>query len=235
MIKKLDKWCDMDWIIFICVTGVVTAVLAAVFWDKMPLGAQGAVFVAVIMPFHVLEEWKFPGGLHYFYNILLGSREGEKQELDRYPMSRLTDMVTNVGLQWIPLVYLVLCFFTNLSNATALCMMLLSFIEVLAHTGAGTLTYFWLKKDGKKTIYHPGFATSWMLFLPAGIYLLTHLEHVTANDWLWCGILFVIMMLICIPLTETPLKKWVIKQDKGMFAFADAKYYNKFPNFGKKK
>ncbi|MCD7998327.1 MAG: hypothetical protein LUH21_13970 [Clostridiales bacterium] len=45
MIKKLDKWCDIDWIIFLCVT--------------------------VIMPFHVLEEWKFPGGLHYFYNILL--------------------------------------------------------------------------------------------------------------------------------------------------------------------
>ena len=43
------------------------------------------------------------------------------------------------------------------------------------------------------------------------------------------------MMLICIPLTETPLKKWVIKQDQGMFAFADAKYYKKYPNFGKKK
>lgn len=233
MVRKLDKWCDTDWILFICVTGVITAVLAAIFWDKMPLGAQGAVFAAIIMPFHVLEEWKFPGGLHYFYNVLLGPKEGER-ELDRYPMSRLTDMITNVGLQWIPLVYLVLCFFTNLSTATALCIMLLSFIEVIAHTGAGILTYVWLKKDGKKTIYHPGFATSWMLFLPAGVYLLTHLENVTGNDWLWCGILFVIMMLICIPLTETPLKKWVIKQEKGAFAFVNAKYYQKFPSFGKK-
>lgn len=235
MIKKLDKWCDIDWILFICVTGVITAATAAIFWDKMPLGAQGAVFVAIIMPFHVLEEWKFPGGLHYFYNVLLGPKEAGKQQLDRFPMSRITDMITNVGLQWIPLIYLIFCFFTNLSNAAALCMMLLCFIEVLAHTGAGTLTYIWLKKDGKKTIYHPGFATSWMLFLPSGIYLLAHLQNVTANDWLWCIILFVIMMLICIPLTETPLKKWVIKQDQGMFAFADAKYYKKYPNFGKKK
>ncbi len=234
MVKKLNKWCDIDWIIFICVTGVVTAVLAAAFWDKLPLGAQGAAFVAIIMPFHVLEEWKFPGGLHYFYNVLLGPKEKSKRQLDRYPMSRLTDMITNVGLQWIPLAYLVLCFFTELSNATALCMMLLSFIEVFAHTGAGTLTYFWLKKDGKKTIYHPGLATSWMLFLPAGVYLLSHLENITASDWMWCAILFIIMMLICIPLTETPLKKWVIKQDKGMFAFADAKYYKKYPNLEKK-
>ncbi len=234
MIKKLDKWCDIIWIMFLCATGIVTTVTAAVFWDSMPLGAQGAVFVAMIMPFHVLEEWKFPGGLHYFYNVVFAPKDKSKQQLDRYPMSRLTDMITNVGLQWIPLVYLVLCYFTDLSNAVALCMMMLCFIEVLAHTGAGILTYNWLKADGKKTIYHPGFATSWMLFLPSGVYLLAHLESITANDWLWCGILFVIMMLICIPLTETPLKKWVVKQKKGMFAFEDAKYYKKYPNFGKK-
>ena len=87
MVRKLDKWCDIDWIIFICVTGVITAVCAALFWDNMPLGAQGAVFAAVIMPFHVLEEWKFPGGLHHFYNTLLGPKEKNRQDLSRYPMS----------------------------------------------------------------------------------------------------------------------------------------------------
>lgn len=228
MVKKLDKWCDIDWIIFLCVTGVITAVCAAVFWDKMPLGAQGAMFAAVIMPFHVLEEWKFPGGLHHFYNTLLGPKDENKRDLSRYPMSRLTDMVTNVGLQWIPLVYLLLSCVTGLSNATALCMMLFCFIEVVAHTSAGFLTLHWFRKDGKKTIYNPGLATSYMMFLPGGVYLAVRLDHITAGDWLWCAILFVIMMLICIPLTETPLKKWVIKQEKGRFAFADPKYYSKF-------
>ncbi|MCC8106667.1 MAG: hypothetical protein LIO99_11825 [Clostridiales bacterium] len=47
-------------------------------------------------------------------------------------------------------------------------------------------------------------------------------------------ILFVIMMMNCIVLTETPLKKWVAKQEKGAFAFADAKYYEKYPSFWKK-
>jgi len=155
MKTKLDKWCDIDWIIFICITGVVAAVAAAIFWEDMPLGAKGGIFAAVIMPFHVLEEWKFPGGLHHFYNVILGPKDGEKRQLDRYPMSRLTDMITNIGLQWIPLVYLVICFFTDLSNAAALCIMFLCFIEVLAHTSAGIFTYFLLRKDGKKTIYHP--------------------------------------------------------------------------------
>ncbi len=229
MVKKLDHWCDINWIIFICVTGVITSVAAAIFWDQMPLGAKGAVFAAVIMPFHVLEEWKFPGGLHYFYNTLLGPKEKDQQDLSRYPMSRLTDMVTNIGLQWIPLIYLGLTLLIRgLDNATALCMMLFCFIEVLAHTGAGFLTLHWYRDKGKRTIYDPGFGTAYMMFLPAGIYLAVHVKGVTGSDWLKCVILFFIMMLICIPLTETPLKRWVRKQEKGMFAFADAKYYRKF-------
>lgn len=75
MVRKLDKWYGIDWIIFICVTGVITAVCAALFWDNMPLGAQGTVFAAVIMPFHVLEEWKFPGGLHHFKTRCLAQKK----------------------------------------------------------------------------------------------------------------------------------------------------------------
>lgn len=96
MIKKLDKWCDTDWIIFRYVTGTVVSCFAAVFWDELPLGALAGIFSAAIMPFHVIEEWKCPGGLHYFYNVLL---DRKRRDLSRYPMSRLTDMITNVGLQ----------------------------------------------------------------------------------------------------------------------------------------
>jgi len=230
MVKKLDKWCDNQWIVFLCVTGVVTGVLAALFWNDLPLGAQGSIFVALIMPFHVLEEWKFPGGLHCFYNNVVFTSKTITDQRDRYPMSRLTDMITNVGLQWIPLVYIIFVFSTDLGNAVALCMMLLSFIEVLAHTGAGFLVLQLYKKRGKKTLYSPGAATSYMMFLPAGVYIAAHIENVTAGDWLWSVILLAIMMLICVPLTETPLKKWVAKQDKAVFAFEDNKYYERFIN-----
>ena len=231
MIKKLDKWCDTNWIIFLCVTGTIAITLAAAFWDEIPLGTKAGVFAAIIMPFHVMEEWKCPGGLHYFYNTVFASKSKTKHDLHRYPMSRLTDMVTNVGLQWIPLIYGALCFVTELSNAAALCMIVLCVCEVLAHTGGGILTYVWYRDKGKKTIYHTGFATSYMMFLPMGVYLITQIETVTANDWKWCAILFVIMMLICIPLSETPLKKWVLKQEEGMFAFEDHKYYERFVDY----
>ena len=191
LVKKLDKWCDNQWIVFLCVTATVVAVLAkaAVFWDVMPLGSKAGVFVAFIMAFHVLEEWKFPGGLHWFYNTSVFRPKDESlYDPTRYPMSRLTDMVTNVGLQWIPLVYAALCFFLPLSNAVALCGILLCVMELFAHTAGGVATYLWYRDKGKKTIYHTGLATSLMMFLPAAAYLIAHIAGVTQpiGCGVWC-------------------------------------------------
>ena len=231
-VERLDRWCDNQWIVFLCVTATVVAVLTAIFWAAMPLGSKAGAFVAFIMAFHVLEEWKFPGVLHYFYNTSIFRPKDESlYDPTRYPMSRLTDMITNVGLQWIPLVYGVLCFFLPLSNAVALCMILLCIMELVAHTAGGIATYRWYKDQGKKTIYHTGLATSLMMFLPACAFLIAHIENVTAIDWVWALVLFAAMCTICVPLTETPLKKWVRKQEPNMFAFEDAKYYMRYGGY----
>lgn len=231
-IDRLDRWCDNQWIVFLCATATVVAVLTAIFWNTMPLGAKAGAFVAFIMAFHVLEEWRFPGGLHYFYNTSVFRPKDERLfDPARYPMSRLTDMVTNVGLQWIPLVYGALCFFLPLSNAVSLCMILLCIMELIAHTAGGIATHRWYKSQGKKTIYHTGLATSAMMFLPAGVFLIAHISNVTAFDWLWALVLFAVMCLACVPLTETPLKKWVRKQEPGAFAFEDAKYYMRYGGY----
>lgn len=58
-------------------------------WDKVTIYCTLAVVVLVL---HVLEEWVLPGGLHYSYNFSHGSHI-----LSRYPMNRLTDMITNFG------------------------------------------------------------------------------------------------------------------------------------------
>ncbi|MCD8316720.1 MAG: HXXEE domain-containing protein [Eggerthellaceae bacterium] len=233
--ERLDRWCDNQWIVFLCITAGVVAVLSALFWNYMPLGSIAGAFAAYIMAFHVLEEWKFPGGLHYFYNTTVFRPKDEKlYDPSRYPMSRLTDMVTNVGLQWIPIIYGIICFFLPISNAVALCVIFLCIMEMIAHTAGGIATYLWYKDQGKKTIYHTGIVTSWMMFLPAAVFLIANLYNVTGMDWLIGVILFAIMCIVCVPLTETPLKKWVHKQKPGMFAFEDAKYYMKYGGYDNK-
>ena len=102
--KKLDRWCDNQWIVFLCVTATVVAVLAAVFWDVMPLGSKAGGFVAFIMAVHVLGEWTFPGGLRWFSTTsVFCSQAASLYGPTRCPVSRFTDRVPNVGRPWITL------------------------------------------------------------------------------------------------------------------------------------
>lgn len=180
------------------------------------------------MPLHVLEEWKCPGGLHYIYNIFFGPKDFGSRYLDRYPMSRFTDMITNIGLAVIPLIYAVPAQLGGMSNMVAICIIILSFGEVLAHTVVGCYSLKRYRKAGKKFIYCPGFFTAYVLFLPAGIYLCSQISNVTAMDVLGGIIAMAILGIVCVPLQETPLKKWVLKQEGDTFAFTDPKYYARF-------
>ena len=228
MIKRLNNWCDNLWIYFIGVLGIATAIYLALNWSWLPLGAKAGAFGAIIMPLHVIEEWKLPGGLHYIYNVIFGSKEMGSKHLDRYPMSRLTDMITNVGLVVFPLIFLVLSLTTNLSTEMAVCIMLFSFMEVVAHTIVGIYSFIRYRKAGKRSIYCPGFGTSYLLFLPAGIYLVNGMHQLTGANWIGALIAFAIMCICCVPIQEIPLKKWVLKQEGDAFAFMSPKYYAKF-------
>lgn len=227
---KLDTWSDNIWIYFMSVLGIATAIYLALNWNVLPLGAKAGAFGAIIMPLHVIEEWKLPGGLHYIYNVIFGSKKMGSAYLDRYPMSRLTDMVTNIGLELFPLAFLGLSLAAGLSSEMAVCICLFCFLEVVAHTIVGIYSFLRYRRAGKRSIYCPGVGTSYLLFLPAGIYLASAMPRLTVMNWIGALIAFAVMCICCVPLTETPLKKWVLKQENNEFAFGSPKYYARFVN-----
>ena len=228
MIKRLNNWCDNLWIYFMGVLGIGTAIYLVLNWSWLPLGAKAGAFGAIIMPLHVIEEWKLPGGLHYIYNVIFGSKKMGSKYLDRYPMSRLTDMITNIGLVVFPLAFLVLSLVADLSTEMALCIAIFCFLQVVAHTTVGIYSFIRYRKAGNRSIYSPGFGTAYLLFLPAGIYLVNGMPQLTGTNWIGALIAFAIMCIFCVPLTETPLKKWALKQENNAFAFESPKYYAKF-------
>jgi hypothetical protein len=230
MIKRLDIWCDNLWIYFMCLLGIATAIYLVLNWSVLPLGAKAGAFGAIIMPLHVIEEWKLPGGLHHIYNVIFGPKAMGAEYLDKYPMSRLTDMITNVGLTVFPLIFLVLSLTTHLSTEMAVCILLFSLMEVVAHTIVGIYSLRRYRKAGKRTIYNPGFGTSYLLFLPAAIYIIYELPKLTVGNWIGGMVALAVMCICCAPLQEIPLKKWVLKQEGDVFAFKNPKYYAKFVN-----
>lgn len=211
-----------------CVLGIATAIYLVLNWNWLPLGAKAGAFGAIIMPLHVIEEWKLPGGLHYIYNVILGPKEMGSKYLDRYPMSRLTDMITNIGLVVFPILFIVLSLVAGLSNEMAICIALFSFCEVVAHTLVGIYSFIRYRKEGKRSIYCSGFGTSYLLFLPVGIYLVCAMPQLTVGNWVGGLIVFALMCICCVPLAEAPFKKWVLKQEGDAFAFKNPKYYAKF-------
>src|SRR5574344_2399336 len=85
------KWfVAQGWLYVMIAIGIFMAVLLIKNWKDWTWLNKLGTLAIIVLVFHVWEEWVIPGGFHYIYN--LGSECPE-----RYPMSQLTDMITNFG------------------------------------------------------------------------------------------------------------------------------------------
>ena len=67
------------------VSGHVDHVIRAAQDEVVAILVAHRPVVYVMLPLHCLEEWRFPGGFHYNYNMLRRSRKP-----DRYPMNQFS-------------------------------------------------------------------------------------------------------------------------------------------------
>ncbi len=113
-------------------------------WSKLNILCTLAVVVLVL---HVLEEWVLPGGLHYSYNFSHGSGI-----LSRYPMNRLTDMITNFGGVVLGCIVLRVWGFRK---PAGIAIMLFSAFEVVIHVKIGISSMETFGPYGMNTLYSP--------------------------------------------------------------------------------
>ncbi len=185
-------------------------------WDKINILCTLAVIVLVL---HVIEEWVFPGGLHYSYNISHGSTD-----LSRYPMNRLTDMITNFG--GVVLGCIVLKFW-GFRKPAGIAVMLFSAFEVVIHIVIGINSLNTFGKYGMQILYSPGLVTSLFGFLPITIGLAIHLfkkeNRANVKQWL---VAVVAMFGLCFLLINLP--EMVLGDKDSPYAFTDRGYYEQF-------
>lgn len=171
----------------------------------------------IVLVLHVLEEWVIPGGLHYLYNIT-----GQSQNLSGYPMSRLTDMLTNFG-------GIILGFIAFKSGGfkkpTAIVVLFISIMEVVVHISISFNSYFIFHEYGQTTLYAPGLITALMGFLPISIILIKMLLKDKPNrKQAITGLIGAIAVcLICIDVPE----KILAKEDNNYY-FTNRGYYEQF-------
>lgn len=217
----LNWWCDRAWIKFLCIIASLMTGLILMNWNTWSTELKIIAAIAVLIPLHVLEEWVFPGGFHYQYNSFFGSALPE-----RYPMCRLTDMITNLAGTILYIILTVLCIIRDeVSTGMILGTIIFCCLELIVHTVFGIFMYVKLKAKGKTTIYGPGSITAYWGFTVFGVILLYCMKGRTilSYDWIEAGIILLIIAVGCILLPENLLKK-----KDTQYYFENNGYYDRF-------
>ncbi|MCK9328612.1 MAG: HXXEE domain-containing protein [Candidatus Cloacimonetes bacterium] len=186
-------------------------------WTKLSIFCTLAIIVLVL---HVLEEWVLPGGLHYSYNLSHGS-----SYLSRYPMNRLTDMITNFGAVIIGCIVL---HFWGWKKSAAIAIMLFSLFEVVIHVTIGIADMKTFSSYGMNTLYSPGLATSLFGFLPVAIGIGIELFKGKGNrpkfrQWLMAIAAIGVLGFLLINLPEQ-----LLSDENTPYEFTDRGYYERF-------
>ncbi len=186
-------------------------------WDRLNILCAMAIIVLIL---HVLEEWVLPGGLHYSYNLAHGSTL-----LSRYPMNRLTDMITNFGAVVLGCVVLRVWGFRK--PAVVAVMMFCAF-ELVIHVTIGVQDMRIFAGYGMNTLYSPGLITSLFGFLPVGVGLARELFGKKENrpkpvQWLMAIVATAVLSFLLINLPEA-----VLGREDSPYEFTDRGYYERF-------
>lgn len=186
-------------------------------WDRLTILCTLAIVVLVC---HVFEEWVFPGGLHYSYNI---SNNGSV--LSCYPMNRLTDMITNFGAVVLGCIVLKLHGFQK--PAAGIVVFLFCCMEVFMHVAIGITDYGRFHQYGMVFWYDPGLVTSLFGFLPIGVLLFRELflkkPRPRLVDWIIAIVSTMVFAYLLISLPEKCLK-----DTNSPYAFTDRGYYEQY-------
>lgn len=197
-------------------------VLVVVNWNTWPLALKCVAAVAALVPVHAAEEWIFPGGFAYQYNLFLNKSECPMA----YPMNRASDMVTVLGTT---VMYALLTVYFAVTGCDVPSGVLLgatcfSALEVSVHTYFGIRAYGKFKGKGKTTIYGAGSMTAYTGFLVLGCIMLRQIlaMGVTITDIAWCiAVLGITSILVFVP-------EAAFKDKNSPYAYPNRGYYERF-------
>ncbi len=207
------------WLYLMVGIGLFLSVWLAVKWKKLDWCNRLGTIAIIVLVFHVWEEWVMPGGFHYIYN--------ENSALpDRYPMSQITDMITNLGGAIVGVIVL---FVWGLNTGAGIAISLFSLFEAVIHIVLASKSLAAFGDMGQTAFYAPGLNTALFGFLPVAIaYLLYFIFHKPKpNVKQWCGAI-VALLLLSFLLVNLP--EMVLKSEDSPYVFPTHGYYDQFLN-----
>lgn len=200
----MDLWLSI-WLYVSAALAVVDFAMLVKHWNEWDALKRLAPLAVIALVLHVWEEWRIPGGFWYLYNGGVAN----------YPMSQLTDMLTNfIGIALGTIVV-----FWGANSITSIVMLAISAMEVAVHCvilrGKSAALY--------GISYNPGMITAIGCFLPLAVLFLVFLikKKPRLRDIL-LGIVFaVIVNVACVVLPEA-----LFADPASPYAFTDPGFYS---------
>ena len=221
---RFNDWCKTAWLKCSLLISALMIVLILVNWNTWSTALKCVAAIAALVPIHATEEWIFPGGFAYQYNLFLNKSEYPKA----YPMNRASDMITVLGTT-VMYALLVLYFaVTGRAVPSGILLGATSFsaLEVSVHTYFGIRAYGKFKSKGKTTIYGTGSMSAYVGFLPLGCIMIRQIaaQGLRAADIGWCvAVLGIISILVFVPEAK-------FKDKNSPYAYSNSGYYERFLN-----
>lgn len=211
----IEAWLSI-WISVLAAIGVILTGVLVARWKQWDWLNRLGTFAIIVLVLHVWEEWVVPGGFHYIYN--LGS-----DHPDRYPMSELTDMITNFGAAMLGVVLILWGFGVSAGIAIAL----FSLFEVIVHVLLAFQSHAEFADAGQSIIYAPGLVTALLGFLVVFIGYLVHFirSRTVPRVGQWARGL--IAIVVGSPLLVQP-PELLLKDEDSPYPFPDDGYYEQF-------
>lgn len=219
---NFNQWCKTAWLKFSLIITGCMLVLLLINWNTWSTPLKCVAVVAALIPVHATEEWIFPGGFAFQYNLFLN-----KSDIPNcYPMNRASDMITVLGTT---IMYTIITLYFALSGKNVPSGILLgatcfSALEVSVHTFFGIKAYLKFKDNGKSTIYGTGSMTAYTGFLVIGIIMLREIISlgVTGRNILFCILILVITSILCF------IPEIKFKDKNSPYAYSNSGYYERY-------
>lgn len=199
VIEKIIQKILRIWIPVMLLIGFVVLAYLGVGWKSLDAGTKFVAGFYIILPLHVVEEWRIPGGFHYNYNTAMKSSRP-----DCFPMNQLTDMLTNFMAELIG----VLLLFFGVNNVIITWHIFFCVLEMVIHSLFGCMMYVKFKAVGKRTWYNPGYLTAAAFFIMA---VCTCIGNIAINmpsgrEWILGLLFFLAEMVLVILIPENIFK-----------------------------
>ena len=180
----------------------------------------------VFLVLHMIEEYVFPSGFFYIFNLVLGSTDPMA-----YPLNTLSCMITNfVGVLFFAFV---LWKWSEKVWAT-LTIAIFGIAQLAVHLIFGLSALELFSQAGQVLPYSPGLFTSVFLFLPLSIYCFIHLAKNKSlsmkragSSFKEIGIAVLVVIIIVAGLIMVPMKTLGSDPDTA-YRFSNTGYYEQF-------